>query len=261
MGKHAQRIFYRFSRHFVLAAALGLGIAAGAFQPASAAAALQVHVDQGVTEPIPLAIPDFLGQARRPGYRRRGARRSRALRPVPLARSRNRSSRRSADINAPPQFRQLARDQRAGAGDRAGDGAARRPPARRFPPLGHLRRKPDAGLAILHHAGELAAHRPSWSPTRSMSASPARKAISTPASCSSRNPARAAIARQAAGGHGRGRRQSHVPHPRRLSGADAALQSDRADDRLYVLYRQASRAFICSIWKPAGRRCWAISPT
>ena len=45
-------------------------------------------------------------------------------------------------------------------------------------------------------------------------------------------------ARQAAGDHGRGWRQSHLPDPRRLHGADAALQSHRPDDRLYVLYRQ-----------------------
>jgi TolB protein len=42
---------------------------------------------------------------------------------------------------------------------------------------------------------------------------------------------------QAAGDHGPGRRQSHLPHQWQLYGADAALQSHGADDRLYVLYR------------------------
>jgi TolB protein len=104
MGKHAQRLFYRFSRHFVLAAALGLGIAAGAFQPASAAAALQVHVDQGVTEPIPLAIPDFLG-AGPSGRDIAGVVRA-DLERSGLFRSLNPASfiEKIADINTPPRF-------------------------------------------------------------------------------------------------------------------------------------------------------------
>lgn len=51
--------FRRVPRAFVMAALLALaGLYAG-----SADAALAVKVDQGVTEPIPLAIPDFLGNS------------------------------------------------------------------------------------------------------------------------------------------------------------------------------------------------------
>src|SRR5256885_2129056 len=50
----------RTPRMLAIAAAL-LGFAA--FDAQNVEAALQVRVDQGVTEPIPLAIPDFLGNA------------------------------------------------------------------------------------------------------------------------------------------------------------------------------------------------------
>src|SRR6266700_8407855 len=53
------RCFRRFRRHLTFAATLALGFTLGGFSPVEAA--LQVRVDQGVTEPIPLAIPDFLG--------------------------------------------------------------------------------------------------------------------------------------------------------------------------------------------------------
>src|SRR6266566_5099005 len=52
------RCFSRF-RHLTFAAIMALGFAWSGFPPVQAA--LQVRVDQGVTEPIPLAIPDFLG--------------------------------------------------------------------------------------------------------------------------------------------------------------------------------------------------------
>ena len=56
MAIHAR--FFRFRRHLTFAAILAR-LRPGGFPPAQAA--LQVRVDQGVTEPIPLAIPDFLG--------------------------------------------------------------------------------------------------------------------------------------------------------------------------------------------------------
>jgi len=51
--------FSHFRRHLTFAAILALGFTLAGFPAAKAA--LQVRVDQGVTEPIPLAIPDFLG--------------------------------------------------------------------------------------------------------------------------------------------------------------------------------------------------------
>lgn len=51
--------FRRAPRAFMIAALLALG----GLHTSTADAALQVKVDQGVTEPIPLAIPDFLGNS------------------------------------------------------------------------------------------------------------------------------------------------------------------------------------------------------
>ena len=80
--------------------------------------------------------------------------------------------------------------------------AARRPAARRFPAVGCLWRKPDAGAAILHHSRKTGGASRIWSRTPSMSASPARRAISTPASSSFRKSGPAIKRDQAAGGDG-----------------------------------------------------------
>jgi len=61
MAVHLIRYLLRAPRALVLAAVLLLGFAGS--DAGTAEAALQVRVDQGVTEPIPLAIPDFLGNA------------------------------------------------------------------------------------------------------------------------------------------------------------------------------------------------------
>src|ERR1700730_225670 len=54
-----QARFLRFGRYLTFAALLALSLTLAGFPPAQAA--LQVRVDQGVTEPIPLAIPDVRG--------------------------------------------------------------------------------------------------------------------------------------------------------------------------------------------------------
>ena len=59
MAFEVHEYFRRFFRQWAFAALLLLCFAIGG--PPSAEAELQVRVDQGVTEPIPLAIPDFLG--------------------------------------------------------------------------------------------------------------------------------------------------------------------------------------------------------
>ncbi|MEA2824837.1 MAG: TolB protein [Alphaproteobacteria bacterium] len=57
MARH-ERLFH-FRRYLTFTALLALGFLLAGFPVVQAA--LQVRVDQGVTEPIPLAIPDFLG--------------------------------------------------------------------------------------------------------------------------------------------------------------------------------------------------------
>src|ERR1700682_1809126 len=57
MARHAR--FFHFRQYGTLAALLALSLTLAGFPPAHAA--LQGRVDQGLTEPIPLAIPDFLG--------------------------------------------------------------------------------------------------------------------------------------------------------------------------------------------------------
>ena len=78
-------------------------VAFGAIAPAGAAT-LQVHVDQGVTEPIPLAIPDFLGSPQAgkdiAGVVRGDLERSGLFRSLPPASF----IEKIADINTPPRF-------------------------------------------------------------------------------------------------------------------------------------------------------------
>ncbi len=89
-------------QRLLVAAALGVSVLCATVM--SADAALQVRVDQGVTEPIPLAIPDFLGtgQAGRDiaGVVRADLERSGLFRSLPPASFIEKIS----DINAPPRF-------------------------------------------------------------------------------------------------------------------------------------------------------------
>jgi TolB protein len=93
--------FSGFSHLTVLAALLASALIFGAARPASAA--LQVRVDQGVTEPIPVAIPDFLGSPAGKdiaGVVRGDLERSglfRSLNPAAFIEK-------IADINTPPRF-------------------------------------------------------------------------------------------------------------------------------------------------------------
>ena len=116
------------------------------------------------------------------------------------------------NINMAPNFANWRVINAQGLVAGAGHAAARRPAARRFPPLGRLWRKPDAGPAILHPAGELAPHRP-YGVGRDLSAHHRREGLF-------RHPHRLHFgirsghqARQAPGGDGRGRRQSRSSSP------------------------------------------------
>jgi TolB protein len=92
----------RAPRAVVLAAVLLLGLSG--WDAGTAEAALQVRIDQGVTEPIPLAIPDFLGNAQAnrdiAGVVRADLERSglfKSLNPASFIEK-------ISDINAPPHF-------------------------------------------------------------------------------------------------------------------------------------------------------------
>ena len=89
-----------------------------------------------------------------------------------------------------PALRRLAPDQCAGAGDRHGAAAGRRPPQGRVPAVGRLRRAAARRASPSRRRGRTGAASRISSPTRSTSGSPARTAISTPASSTSPNPGR-----------------------------------------------------------------------
>ena len=115
---------------------------------ACADAALQVDVDQGVTEPLPIAIPDFLG-AGPPGRDIAGVvradlERSGLFRPLDPASFIEKIT----DINVPPRFGNWRTIKAQGLVTGQVVTAARRPAEGRFPAVGCLRRKPDAGPAI-----------------------------------------------------------------------------------------------------------------
>jgi TolB protein len=101
MSRGLFQYLFRVPRAVVSAALL---MAIAAFGPGAAQAALQVRIDQGVSEPIPLAIPDFLGNAQSnrdiAGVIRADLERSglfKALNPASFIEK-------IADINTPPHF-------------------------------------------------------------------------------------------------------------------------------------------------------------
>ena len=142
------------------------GAAAGALaglSPRTAAAVLRLDITQGNVQPMPIALPDFVGWGA--ARSRRGAATSR--RSSPRICSAPACSRRSirppissgSPTSTPCRVPGLAHDQRAGAGDR--------PPERQtdgtsdgaVPAVGRVRRPAARRQAVLHHAGQLAAHR------------------------------------------------------------------------------------------------------
>jgi TolB protein len=99
---HSSKSGFRFIWRLLLAAVLALTEVSATVAPAGAA--LQVRVDQGVTEPIPLAIPDFLGNGQAgkdiAGVVRADLERSGLFRSLSPASFIEKIS----DINAPPRF-------------------------------------------------------------------------------------------------------------------------------------------------------------
>ena len=85
-------------------------------------------------------------------------------------------------------LRQLARHQRAGPGGGAGDACSPMAGCRSNSGCGTSMAKARCWASNSSPSRRIGGASPIWCPTRSMSASPARRAISTPASSSSRNP-------------------------------------------------------------------------
>ena len=218
---------------------LGCLVLGGLLLPAPARAVLELDITQGIVEPLPIAISELYGAdpgrgAARPGDRRRGQRRSRALRAVPADR--------------PPRVHPVARASCAAC--RASPTGARSTPRRwsparstggeaggelggRVPALGRVRRHPDARPALCHHDRQLAARRP---PDRrcGLRADHRRgRYFDTRIVYVSESGPRDRP-RQARRDHGPGRRQSPLPDRRRRSGADPALPPGRQPDRLHA---------------------------
>ncbi len=179
------------SRRRLLAAAGGAAAAAFvACRITPAQAVLKLDVTQGTPQPIPIAIPDFVaggapeeggpGREVNPGHHQQSS----PLGPVSAARSRL-LHRAHPDDRRQPALSGLARDQRAGAGDRPHRPRAGRPLQGRIPAVGRIRRKLSQRPAVFRPARQHAADRAYHFRRRFTSASPARKAISIRASSSS----------------------------------------------------------------------------
>ena len=161
-----------------------------AFAAASAQAELRIDITQGTVQPMPIAITDFYGQ--QPNDAQSGANIAGVIRPI--SNVRDCSSRSTRRPSSRPRFpahhaalRRLARDQRPGPGQRHGRDPARRQAAGRIPALGRFRRAADGRRGLSPAPRRTGAASPTWSPTRSISASRARTAISIPASSMSPN--------------------------------------------------------------------------
>ena len=146
---------------FVVAAA---AILAGPLAPAPVAAALQVDITGGQVEPMPIALPAFLGDS--PETAQLGADIAAVSPTISKARAcsgrcrRNRSSSRSATSRSEPRFGDWRHDPGAGAGHRAGAPAVGRKAEGGVPPVGCVRPAADPRPAVRHDAEKLAADRP-----------------------------------------------------------------------------------------------------
>ncbi len=140
------------TRRRVLALGAGSLLLAAGLRPAKAV--LKLDVTQGNVQPMPIALPEFLGGSPNDievarnvtGIITNNLRRSGLFAPIdPSA-----FIERITDADKIPDLRRLARDQCAGAGDRPRRAAGRRPAAHRIPALGRVRRPAAGRTAILH---------------------------------------------------------------------------------------------------------------
>ena len=129
------------TRRRVLALGTGSMLVAAGLRPAQAV--LKLDVTQGNVQPMPIALPDFLGGSPADGEVARNVtgiitnnlRRSGLFAPLDPAAFIERIT----NVDDDAELRRLARHQRAGAGDRPRRAAGRRQAAHRIPALGRIR--------------------------------------------------------------------------------------------------------------------------
>ena len=162
--------------------------------PRAAGAVVSIDVTQGNVQPMPIALPDFVGGSaerqrgraqHHPGHHRQ----SEALRPVRADRSR-RLHREGLEHRRAAALCRLARHQRPGARHRPHHPPGRRPAEVGIPAVGRGVRRAAHRRAVFHRARHLAPRR-AHHLRRDLPAPDRRdRAISTAASCSSTNPGR-----------------------------------------------------------------------
>src|SRR5216683_4074313 len=143
------------TRRRLLAGAAGIA-AAGMMQPAGAV--LRLEVTEGNVQPVPIAIPDFLGGSPADSELARSIsqvitadlRRSGLFAPIDPAAY----IERIVNADAVPRFADW-KVINAGAGHGATDVPERRPAQVRVPPVGRVLRAAADRSAIFHHAGQL----------------------------------------------------------------------------------------------------------
>ena len=175
-----------------------VGAAADARAPRAPAQLSQLDVTQGNVQPMPIALPDFVGGTPGDGEVARNVtqvitanlQRSGLFAPIDPAAF----IEQIANIDARAALPRLARDQRAGAGHRPRHAPGRRPAQGRIPAVGRVRRPAAHRPAVFHRARQLAAHR-AHHLGRDLRAADRREGLFRhAASCSSTRPGRRSAA-------------------------------------------------------------------
>ena len=224
-----------------LGAGAALATAAGL---RAARAAVRIDITQGNVQPMPIALPDFVGGIC--GRRRDGAQRHRRHHQQSAhARACSRRSIRPPSSSASPipthvprfpDWRQI--NAQALVTGRS-DAPERRTAESRIPALGRVRRPAAGRPAIFHDARQLAAHQPHHL-GRDLRAAHRREGLFRHPHRVRRRVGTERAPREAARDHGSGRRRRALSHARRRSRADAALLALDAGNHLHVV--RAGRA-------------------
>ena len=178
-----------------------LALGAASLLATPAFAQTRIDVTEGNVAPLVIAIPDFVGGTPGDAEVARGIsqiitanlRRSGLFAPIDPAAFIEKIT----SFDTFPRFPDWKRDQRAGAGHRPRDAPGRRAAQGRIPAVGRELAASSSPASSTSPARTTGAASRTSSRTRSTSASPARRAISTPASCSSTRPVRRSAASSA----------------------------------------------------------------
>ncbi len=247
---------------------LGAGAAAGACSAAACATRRRrsrLDVTPGTVQPMPIAMPDFVGGS--PRTPRLGAQRHRRhhQQPAAAADCSRRSIRRPiiekiANIDAVPRFQDWRAINAQALVTGRVDAPGRRPPQGRIPAVGRVRRPAAHRPAIFHAAGQLAAHR-AHHLRRDLRAPDRREGLLRHAAwCSSTKPAR------------RTRRVKRLAimdqdgaNVRYLTRGDDLVLTPRFSpstpgNHLHVVSARRDPRCFCSTSRPASARWSAISP-